>query len=352
MKFSLAAAALRLELGLSAAQQRRLSTDPVSALREMDLHVAALEGSFISETCSCDGAYFPEPYAPHPTIGYVRTPGSRRENFTLLHELGHHLIRLDHQLLSKIADQDDRDTIEERICDAFAGHALIPDEAVRSVLDSRRPEAEDERRLFNASIGSHEACAVRLAERLRCEGYVALLERHSRTMRFAATSPECAYAWGRGSPVPIEHPAWRASAAGSYRGQGEVVWRSGYRRNFWLDAVGDGTLVLTVFAEDRYWADSGLGILSDPSTTRPTPILFSGTCRHCGARVYGTRACDKCGDVKCRVCGKCGCGAPIPLEKVCINCHMIKGKAQFRTKSTVCRECEAKTGVGGNHPAK
>jgi hypothetical protein len=260
----------------------------------------------------------------------------------VLHELGHHLIRLDHQLLSKIADEDDRDIIEERICDAFAGHVLIPDDIMRSVLDSRRPEAEDLRRLFNASMGSLEACAVRLAERLRCEGYVALLDRHSRTVRFAAGSPECGYAWGRGSPVPIEHPAWRASAGGSYRGQGEVVWRSGYRRNFWLDAVGDEKLVLTVFAENRYWADSGLGILSDPSKTRPTPIVFSGTCRHCGAGVYGTRACDKCGDVKCRACGKCGCGAPIPLEKICTKCHMIKGKAQFRTRSFVCRECEAK----------
>ena len=142
--------------------------------------------------------------------------------------------------------------------------------------------------------------------------------------------------------MPADHPAWRAAAAGSFRGEGEVVWRSGYRRNLWLDAVGDGGLVIAIFAADRYWLASGLGILSDPSTTRPTPILLSGTCWNCGAGVFGTRACEKCGDVKCRVCGKCGCGKPIPLEKVCTHCHMIKGKAQFRSGSLICRACEAR----------
>jgi hypothetical protein len=341
MKTRLTAAAARLEGGLSLALRRQLATDPLGALRDMRLRVVELQAVATSETCSVDGAYFPAPYSPLPTIGYVPTPRSRRENFTLLHELGHHLIRLDDELLSRIADEDDRDLSEERICDAFAGRVLVPDEVVLAVLNGRRPEAADLRKLYEACRGSREACAVRLAEQLRCDGYVVLLERDSRTVRFASSSPERPYAWGRGSPIPIDHPVWRAGSAGSFRGEGEVVWRSRYRRNFWLDAVGDGPLVLAVFAADRYWKASGLGILSDPSQTRATPILFSGTCRHCGAGVYGTRACEKCGDVTCRKCGKCGCGAPAPLVKICTKCHMMKGKAQFRPGSSVCRECDA-----------
>jgi hypothetical protein len=341
MKTLLGPAVVRLETRLPAALRSGLAIDPHGALSEMGLTVVEMSRVATSEACSVDGAYFSETYGPKPAIGYVRTPGSRRENFTLLHELAHHLVRLDDALLSSLADEgDDRDTIEERICDAFAGRLLIPEEVVKGVLGGRRPEAKDVRRLFNACLGSREACAVRLAERIRCEGYVALLDRGSNTVRFASTSPETSHAWGRGSPLPSGHPAWRAGGTETFRGEGEVVWRSGYRRNLWLDAIEDGPVVVAVFAADRYWPASGLGILSDPSQTRATPILFTGTCRHCGASVWGTRTCDKCGDVTCRSCGRCGCGAATPLVKVCTQCHMKKGKAQFPAGSSVCRDCQ------------
>lgn len=341
MTEGIVSAALRLVGQLTPDRQGELAVAPVATLREMGLTVCELDATFTSEGCSCDGAYFPEPYAPRPTIGYVRTPRSRREAFTLLHELGHHLVRSDPPLLSAIADDDlDPDRLEERICDAFAGRLLVPDAILTAVVGQRRPEAADLRRLFDACSGSREACAVRLAEHLRCDGYVALLDRSSHTVRFASPSPECAYAWGRGSPVPSRHPAWHAGDGGVFRGQGEVAWRSGYRRNLWLDAVGDGPLVVAVFSADRYWSALGLGILDAPSATIATPMLLTGSCRHCGARVWGTRACDKCGDVRCRACGKCGCGAPPLRAKVCARCYMLKNKAQFHPGSSLCRECE------------
>jgi IrrE N-terminal-like domain len=342
VKERVAASAVRLAGGPSPERRGQLAINPVAAIRDMGVMVAEMPPASTSEACSCDGAYFPATPATEALIGYAKTPGSRRENFTLLHELAHHLIRLDDHLLCEIADFDgDMDTLEERICDAFAGRVLVPDEVVTRVLGSRRPEAADLRALFQACNGSREACAVRLAERLPCDGYVALLDQTTRTVRFASASPGSEYAWGRGSPLPSGHVAWRAVAAGSYRGEGEVVWRSGQRKQFWLDAVCDGsTAVVAIFAANRYWTGSGLSILSDVSTTKATPTLFSGTCRHCGADTYGTRACEKCGDVKCRKCGKCGCGAPAPLVKTCTECHMQKGKALFPAGSSVCRECK------------
>jgi hypothetical protein len=45
--------------------------------------------------------------------------------------------------------------------------------------------------------------------------------------------------------------------------------------------------------------------------------------------------------VRCRSCGRCGCGAPGPATRVCAGCRLEKGKAQFRTAtSTICRDCE------------
>lgn len=342
MKQRLVEAAARLRESVLPELRARLAATPVRALQHMGIRVHALDALATSEACACDGAYFPEPYAPVPTIGYVSTPGSRREKFTLLHELGHHLLRLDHSLLSRIGDEDDPDAFEERTCDAFAGSILVPDDVTRALLANRRPEAADLMRLYDTSNGSREACAVRLAEHLRCEGYVALLDTPTRTLRFASPSPEAPYRWRRGSNIPSGHAAWKAVSTGAYRGEGEIVWQSGYRQQLWLDAVRVGSLVVAIFSADRYWQASDLGILSDPAITRSAPVAFSGTCPHCGSNVYGLRACDQCGNVKCRKCGKCGCGAPPPAQRVCTSCHMVKGKAQFRAGSAVCKDCDAR----------
>lgn len=110
--------------------------------------------------------------------------------------------------------------------------------------------------------------------------------------------------------------------------------------NQWLDAVADGRLVHAVFSETRYWSGEGLGVLDQlPTSARPTAM--SGTCRHCGANTWGYTACPACGDVQCRDCRGCWCGAPALVTWVCSACHLEKGKGQFRSPaSTVCRDCE------------
>jgi hypothetical protein len=216
---------------------------------------------------------------------------------------------------------------------------LVPADRVDAVLGGHRPEAKHLRELFDASIGSREACAVRLAERIGCFGYVAVLDPVRRQVRFAAASEACPYVWRRGSLLPESHPAWRAGNDGRYRGEGEVVWEGG-RRNLWLDSAGDGPVVIAVFAEDRYWSAEGLGILGPESVTSARGVALSGTCRHCGADTWGYKACDKCGDVRCRSCGKCGCGAREPSDRLCPNCFLVKSKAQFRPGAKECIECE------------
>jgi transposase-like protein len=67
-----------------------------------------------------------------------------------------------------------------------------------------------------------------------------------------------------------------------------------------------------------------------PTSARPTAM--SGTCRHCGASTWGYTACPACGDVQCRDCGRCGCGAPALATRVCSACHLEKRKGQFRSQ--------------------
>lgn len=330
--------AKRLERSLARTALSDLASDPVGAVARLGIKVCSLTDSPTTEDCSCDGAYF---HYPTPTIVYAPTK-SRRENFTVLHEFGHHLVRNEDDLLSYLADQDDDGgrALEERVCDAFAGRVLIPDDLVAATLDGRQPEARDVVQLFSTSEGSREACCVRLSERLASFGYIAILDAGRHEVVFAAASGSCPYVWRRGSSLPGGHPVWRAAERGNFRGEGEVIWEGG-RKDLWLDAVIDGDLVVAVFAEDRHWPDQGLGLLRGASITSAREIAITGDCRHCGARTWGYRACAQCGDVRCRSCGKCGCGAsPAALrERRCNRCFLVKASSQFVDTSDICSEC-------------
>jgi len=207
------------------------------------------------------------------------------------------------------------------------------------VLGGKHPEAHHLRQLVAASSGSLEACAVRLAEQLPSKGYVVIADPVHRCIQFASPSPTAPYRWGRQTRLPEQHPLWRAHATGQFHGQGQVVWASGSRMNLWLDAIVDRGLVHAIFSQTRYRGGAGLSILDEAPTTA-RPIAISGTCRHCGEQTWGYSACPDCGDVRCRACGHCGCGAPGPATRVCTGCRLEKGKAQFRATSTVCRDCE------------
>jgi hypothetical protein len=69
------------------------------------------------------------------------------------------------------------------------------------------------------------------------------------------------------------------------------------------------------------------------------PPAMSGTCKHCGADTWGYRACDKCGDLTCKNCDRCGCGAKVVREMVCSRCGLLRAATLFAGDSTVCRDC-------------
>jgi Zn-dependent peptidase ImmA (M78 family) len=331
--------ARRLVASLDDDERTALARDPHCFLEMIGIRVRPLEEVPASELCACDGAFFEYPF---PNIAYAPTPGSRRERFSLVHEFAHYLIRRHHDILSALhdLDEDAGRVAEERVCHAFAGQILVPVEVIERILGGRSPEARHLRELFTASSASLEACAVRLAEYLPANGYVVIADPTGQRIRFASPSPTASYQWGRHTPLPDQHPLWRVLGSGAYRGQGQVVWASGSRMNLWLDAVADGHLVHAVFSETRYWGGEGLSVLDQlPTAARPTAL--SGSCRHCGAATWGYTACTSCGDVRCRTCGRCGCGAQAPTTRVCPVCHLAKGKGQFRSpRATICRECE------------
>ena len=336
---SLRSLATTLEGRLGDSHLKELSRDPARAIRSLGIRIKASEVPRETDECGCDGMYV---RGSPPTVIYVPTPRSRRENFTLAHELGHHLVRDNDDVNSELGDiGDDGGTeAEERLCDAFAGRVLIPDRVIDAVLGKRHPEASDVRALYAESAGSREACVVRLAERLPCFGYVALLDATTHEVRFASPSPDCEYRWPRGSRISSHHPVWKAwQSADGFRGEGPIEWGSS-KKNVWIDAVRESSTVAAIFASERYWAATGLSLLGGTGPTKPRPTALSGTCRHCGANAWGYKACEKCGDPWCKRCKRCGCGAPDERpQKTCAHCKLTRATSQFETGSEICRDC-------------
>jgi len=335
------ALARQLIAGLSPETREGLATSPKATIERLEIRVQEFDTfTYRDQDCSCDGIYAP---GPPTAIGYRPTPQSRRDLFTLNHEFAHHAIRQDGQILSELADFEDDGgkAVEERICDAFAGLVLIPDETIDLVLGGEKPYAHHVGELHEASSGSREACVVRLAERIPGFGYMAIADLADKTIRFASPSPSTPYPWRRGTELPDNHPMVRAGVKGEYRGQGPVVWPSGERRELWIDAVAYRNEVHAVLVENRHWAGPGVSVL-DGGVRTARSTAYSGTCPHCRAHTWGYRLHEVCGELWCRSCGRCSCDAPDrfhPAERTCEECGQTKRANLFAEGSAVCIDC-------------
>jgi Zn-dependent peptidase ImmA (M78 family) len=115
--------------------------------------------------CSVAGGYV-HTTAP-PTLTVTESLSRRRQQFTALHELGHHLQKNDIELAVAVRRQPaDIDAFEDAACDMFASLILLPDAVLAARPDGRSPGAAEVVSLFERTQASRAACCVRVAERL------------------------------------------------------------------------------------------------------------------------------------------------------------------------------------------
>lgn len=111
----------------------RFAGDLFSVLRDdLELTVRAVEHLARSRDGggACDGVSFLQ----GGVILYAPTPASRRENFTLAHELGHWLAERAPDIYDWIADQDEPGRLLETVCDPIAQQLLLPESAATAVI--------------------------------------------------------------------------------------------------------------------------------------------------------------------------------------------------------------------------
>lgn len=291
-----------------------------------------------TDECSCDGYYegagdlFPTPW-----ILYRRDVSRARIIFTLLHELGHHIIRHVAVGLLDMIDQlagtkGDLQAIEERACHEFAGQLLVADSVLDSVLMGQPVSPIHLQSLHEKTEASWDAAAVRLASRIPGTGAI-ILVRDSGEVSFCASSPGLSMGWPRGSKVAPRGPLARALKQKAIAAQDVFRWQMGGADRLWVDVLPVHAQLSVAVMADRPSVKQ-LNIVEPVAPKWKTQLLFCAKCE--GARNRGW--CDICKGRRCEVCDACGCFQRA-AGRVCPSCHLEKGSAAYDPGSDRCKDC-------------
>ncbi|MFV8316262.1 ImmA/IrrE family metallo-endopeptidase [Mycobacterium sp. 23] len=252
--------------------------------------------------CQIDATYDPEP----PTIRW-RPLGSRRDNFTLLHEVAHHLLAFDEEWCFDVAPALGEQTskyAEESIADAFAADVLIDEETASSAFASgvTSQACVD---LYLNTAASATACLARALSQSG-DRLVLLTDLEGRVW-FGATTGE-PYNPGRGTIQPAiasaaEH-ALRTDGSYRFSGGDGIRYRSGSAFTaVRIDVTVEGGLVFA--------------IVEQAQRTRYDYDTYELNCPECDEDLTSADLCQKCREPKCVRCRACSCPRQRALCDIC-----------------------------------
>ncbi|MCQ3812576.1 MAG: hypothetical protein KTV68_18725 [Acidimicrobiia bacterium] len=291
-------------------------------------------GGVGGEECSVDGFYecSIDPNKQH--ILYSDSGNTSRITFTILHELGHHIINTVSPELLDDVDQiagtrGDPVLVEEAACHRFAGEILFSTQLLEEVIGGDPVTPRHVLKLHELSAASWEALAVRVSDFSNIKTAVVLVRRRGEVSFVAAN---WLTSWRRESHVKPGGPLERALLS-------EVTARSevfryglgGAESMFCDTAIVHEHLAVAVMSSRR--SSFGLSMLEEVEPAWKTREDF---CQWCGdERDVGW--CDLYSGRKCRSCDRCGCQTHIPND-VCPQCFQSK---PFNPGVQVCRDCQA-----------
>lgn len=313
------------DLGISALDlslQSKFTTDPVAVIRDgLGLKIRAVD--HLTEHREDGGACHGLSFLQDGVILYAPTQSSKRENFTLAHELAHWLIEQNNELYDWLADQNEPQRLLEALCDRIAQRLLLPETLVDSVLVGP-VRAQHVLDLYGRSEASRPVCAIAIAKRLPCCGSVLLIDRATGEILHASVQPDVQEGWPTvfpwpGNTVSAGHPLlnMRRGDALTRRTYWQAPW--GNRRQYYADAVCDGRRVVAVLADVDLWNAEKLHA-DEPGDfdRRPSSQV---TC--CG-RTVTVRGypCEECHRHRCPHCARCDCDRRADREAVCTGCFL------------------------------
>lgn len=316
----------------------RLRDDPVVEMQTWDdeLAVQIVPQYRLRGSCSVLGQYADS--TEPPTLSLVASGSHGQRRFTALHELGHHEQAGDapwfDEALSQQSDLGQR--LEEQVCDSFAAEVLLGQDVVDRVLGDVDPTAESVVALRDASGASGAACCVRVAQLLRCEGFV-LATDLAGELFFVAVNGSTWYRPKRGTRQGDDSLAVRAASLGLARDEDSFIQYGTGSRVVHLrgDAVRSGSVVYVVLRDGRApWQTTDLG----PHAAWEVP---DRNCHACGEVLEypGDAPCPECRRPRCPACGAACASCKPTADRICKKCKYTWARARFPADGEVCADC-------------
>lgn len=316
----------------------RFAGDPTATLRELDLTAREVDDLAQSrnEGGACDGMSF----LADKVILYAPTPSSKRQNFTVAHEVGHWLVDQCDEVLDWLADQPATGAQVETVCDRVASRLLLPAQAVANLLQGHPLTAGHVLELHQSSHASRPACAIALAETMHDVGAVVLIDVVTMHVRASSVTPDPERGWPqvfpwKGQDLPAGHPLKQLADEGHLRRR--TFWRDSFNREatFYVDAVRERNLIVAVFSGTDIWGVERLHL--DHARTydeRPRGEVY------CCGQVRTARGypCQDCGQHYCPNCRKCKCDRRAAREAPCQGRCGLRYLPHLLTNG-LCDEC-------------
>jgi len=320
----------RLVQSVGADARAHLARDPMGAMTSAGLRVGELEARQSSRPF-CDGLS-----TATGIVLYMASPGSRRENFTLLHEYAHSLVDADIDAMSWLADQHDIDRATEQLCNEVASRLLVPAPVIESIVGNGPIRAEHLQQLHRQTEASQVAIAIALARRLNADGAVMLIELATRKLVSAILVGELAIYPANGQSVPAASPLFRIEPGGRIhqRSWWETPW--GERQVFYLDATASARRAYAVIATTDIWhMETFHGGDVAPQRQQRARAIRGCQCGYNG--VMSGYPCPTCHAFFCPECKRCLCDFRNARAVRCSKCGL--SYAPSALTGGVCDEC-------------
>lgn len=294
-------------------QLTELSQAPIGTL-ENHTGIALKFVSSSPSGCSVSGYYRPTP----PTLHVHRSNSRRRDNFTVLHELGHHLQQTDRSwalgVLSELTDRE-RELLEEAVSDALASDILLPKSLVADTLGLGPVTAKGIAALYGATVASRQACCIAASRHGADDKALIILRDLDGKVVFSLSTAESLYQLPRGLVQPDltrlirEASDGIQTAAGTARA-GLVYATTNRRYDIKFDVALDveGRWAFSVARPEQKYGNQnwGFAVQSCPAPACEAIFEVDGATTRC-----------RCGDYKCPECGSCSCEPSLPICTEC-----------------------------------
>ena len=302
----------------------------------------------LGSECSVAGTYYDPSNSSSAIIAVAESGNARRDAFTALHELGHHIQHTTPEIADELANLplDITFAVEDRICEEFAAAILIPDSVSAEILDDGIPTAANVVALTRQTSASRSAVCIRASENLTVPGMVVLLDADDHVQIAPARGLPPLRRGSDQSNADIVKKARRRLTEGDYNfkvtdDDTRFEYRDGIEgAPLFAQAadIGGGYLVFVAVSENPPWRER----FTLPQRSYG-PSVSDRECPDpaCGEPFEAwTPVHDVCGKPQCPACNRCGCTRRSAKERECAGCHLVLPHRLFASDAaTHCNDC-------------